>query len=65
MVYNDYVIFFFFDYYFVFVLGVGSEYEVVDEGGGVCKLLVVGGYVVLVWYIGSFLMVDEFDMVFF
>lgn len=36
-----------------------------DEGGGVCDLLLIVGYLVLVVYIGWLLMVDEFDMLFF
>ncbi|MDR9848878.1 gallate dioxygenase [Herbaspirillum huttiense] len=65
VVYNDHVTSFFFDHYSAFALGVGSEYQVADEGGGARKLPAVGGHAALARHIGSSLMADEFDMAFF
>lgn len=65
VVYNDHVTSFFFDHYSAFALGVGSEYQVADEGGGARKLPPVGGHAALARHIGSSLMADEFDMAFF
>lgn len=65
VVYNDHVSSFFFDHYSAFALGVGSEYQVADEGGGARKLPAVGGHAALARHIGSSLMADEFDMAFF
>lgn len=65
VVYNDHVTSFFFDHYSAFALGVGSEYQVADEGGGARKLPPVGGQAALARHIGSSLMADEFDMAFF
>jgi len=38
LIYNDHVTSFFFDHYSAFVLGVGDEWKVADEGGGMRKL---------------------------
>ncbi|MEI9892313.1 MAG: hypothetical protein WDN45_19255 [Caulobacteraceae bacterium] len=38
LIYNDHVTSFFFDHYSAFVLGVGEEWKVADEGGGHRKL---------------------------
>jgi len=65
VVYNDHVTSFFFDHYSAFALGVGSQYQVADEGGGARKLPAVGGHAALARHIGSSLMADEFDMAFF
>jgi gallate dioxygenase len=65
VVYNDHVTSFFFDHYSAFALGVGSEYQVADEGGGARKLPPVGGHAALARHIGCSLMADEFDMAFF
>lgn len=65
VVYNDHVTSFFFDHYSAFALGVGSEYQVADEGGGARKLPAVSGHAALARHIGSSLMADEFDMAFF
>ncbi|EDZ99536.1 Protocatechuate 4,5-dioxygenase [Burkholderia sp. H160] len=56
---------FFFDHYSAFALGIGSEYEVADEGGGRRDLPSIGGHPALARHIGTSLMSDEFDMSFF
>ncbi|CAD6556324.1 2,3-dihydroxyphenylpropionate/2, 3-dihydroxicinnamic acid 1,2-dioxygenase [Paraburkholderia hiiakae] len=64
-VYNDHVTSFFFDHYSAFALGIGNEYQVADEGGGVRDLPGIGGHAALARHIGTSLMSDEFDMSFF
>jgi len=64
-IYNDHVTSFFFDHYSAFALGIGSEYTVADEGGGVRDLPGIGGHPALARHIGTSLMSDEFDMSFF
>ena len=65
MIYNDHVTSFFFDHYSAFVLGVGPEWHVADEGGGMRDLPPVKGHPQLASHIGHSLMADEFDMSFF
>ena len=65
MTYNDHVTSFFFDHYSPFVLGIGAEYEVADEGGGPRNLPPVKGHPALARHIGEQLMANEFDMSFF
>jgi gallate dioxygenase len=65
MIYNDHVTSFFFDHYSAFVLGVGAEWPVADEGGGARDLPPVKGHAQLASHIGHSLMADEFDMSFF
>jgi gallate dioxygenase len=64
-IYNDHVTSFFFDHYSAFVLGVGPEWPVADEGGGARDLPPVKGHPQLASHIGHSLMADEFDMSFF
>ncbi len=64
-IYNDHVTSFFFDHYSAFVLGVGSEWQVADEGAGARDLPPVKGHPQLASHIGHSLMADEFDMSFF
>src|SRR4029079_496199 len=64
-IYNDHVTSFFFDHYSAFVLGVGPEWPVADEGGGPRDLPPVKGHPQLAAHIGQSLMADEFDMSFF
>ena len=65
MIYNDHVTSFFFDHYSAFVLGVGPEWQVADEGAGARDLPPVKGHPRLASHIGRSLMADEFDMSFF
>ena len=65
LIYNDHVTSFFFDHYSAFVLGVGDEWKVADEGGGFRKLPPVKGHAALARHIGNSLVADEFDMSFF
>jgi gallate dioxygenase len=65
MTYNDHVTSFFFDHYSAFCLGVGEEYEVADEGGGVRGLPPIKGHSPLARHIGQHLMAHDFDMSFF
>ena len=65
MTYNDHVTSFFFDHYSPFVLGIGAEYEVADEGGGPRNLPPIKGHPALARHIGEQLMANEFDMSFF
>ncbi len=64
-IYNDHVTSFFFDHYSAFVLGVGPEWHVADEGGGPRNLPPIEGHPALAAHIGRSLMADEFDMSFF
>jgi gallate dioxygenase len=65
MVYNDHVTSFFFDHYSAFTLGVGTQWEVADEGGGARDLPPIAGHPALAAHIGQSLMMEEFDMAFF
>lgn len=65
LIYNDHVTSFFFDHYSAFVLGVGEEWKVADEGGGYRQLPPVKGHSALARHIGKSLVADEFDMSFF
>ncbi len=65
VVYNDHVTSFFFDHYSAFVLGIGEEYSVADEGGGPRNLPPIKGHGPLARHIGASLMAAEFDMSFF
>jgi gallate dioxygenase len=65
VIYNDHVSSFFFDHYSPFVLGVGEEWRVADEGGGFRQLPPIKGHAALAKHIGESLMTDEFDMSFF
>ena len=64
-IYNDHVTTLFFDHYSPFVLGVGEEYHVADEGGGSRALPPIKGHGKLARHIGQYLVADEFDMSFF
>ncbi len=64
-IFNDHVTSFFFDHYSAFALGIGSEYSVADEGGGVRNLPPIQGNPKLSQHIATSLMTDEFDMSFF
>ncbi|HKW80112.1 MAG TPA: gallate dioxygenase [Casimicrobiaceae bacterium] len=65
LIYNDHVTSFFFDHYSAFALGVGSRWQVADEGAGARDLPPVNGHPQLASHIGRSLMADEFDMSFF
>jgi gallate dioxygenase len=65
VVYNDHITSFFFDHYSPFVLGIGEEYQVADEGGGPRDLPSIKGHSALARHIGQHLMANEFDMSFF
>jgi gallate dioxygenase len=65
IVYNDHITSFFFDHYSPFVLGVGEEYKVADEGGGRRNLPPIKGHGKLARHIANHLVADEFDMSFF
>ena len=65
LIYNDHVTSFFFDHYSAFVLGVGREWHVADEGGGARDLPPISGHPKLASHIGHSLMADDFDMSFF
>jgi gallate dioxygenase len=64
-IYNDHVTSFFFDHYSAFALGIGSEWQVADEGAGARDLPPIRGHPQLASHIGRSLMADEFDMSFF
>ncbi len=64
-IFNDHVTAFFFDHYSTFTLGIDSQYDVADEGGGPRCLPPVRGNAALSRHIGASLMADEFDMSFF
>jgi len=64
-IYNDHVTSFFFDHYSHFVLGVGDEFPVADEGGGPRKLPPVKGHPELARHIAAGLVADEFDLSYF
>lgn len=64
-VYNDHVTSFFFDHYSAFALGIGDQFHVADEGGGVRNLPPVAGNPAFARHIGMSLCADEFDMAFF
>jgi gallate dioxygenase len=65
LIYNDHVTSFFFDHYSAFVLGIGEEWKVADEGGGYRQLPPIKGHSPLARHIGQSLVTDEFDMSFF
>lgn len=65
LIYNDHVTSFFFDHYSAFALGIGTEWNVADEGGGPRNLPPVAGHPALAAHIGRSLVADEFDMSFF
>ena len=65
VIYNDHVTSFFFDHYSPFVLGIGEEYKVADEGGGPRGLPAIKGHGKLARHIGEHLMANDFDMSFF
>jgi gallate dioxygenase len=65
VIYNDHISSFFFDHYSPFVLGIGEEYPVADEGGGQRGMPPLKGHSALARHIGQHLMADEFDMSFF
>jgi len=62
---NDHVTSFFFDHYSAFALGVGEQWNVADEGGGVRNLPGACGDPAFAAHLGRALMADEFDMSFF
>jgi gallate dioxygenase len=64
-IYNDHVTTLFFDHYSPFVLGVGEEYRVADEGGGPRALPPIRGHGKLARHIGQYMVADEFDLSFF
>jgi gallate dioxygenase len=65
VIYNDHISSFFFDHYSPFVLGVGEEYPVADEGGGKRNIPPLKGHGKLARHIGHSLVADDFDMSFF
>ncbi|MGA8707095.1 MAG: gallate dioxygenase [Steroidobacteraceae bacterium] len=65
VIYNDHVTSFFFDHYSAFALGIGTEYQPADEGGGARALPTIGGHAPLAAHIGASLVADEFDLAFF
>jgi gallate dioxygenase len=65
VIYNDHANSFFFDHYSPFILGIGDEYGVADEGGGVRHLPVIKGHPKLAAHIGRSVMAEEFDLSFF
>lgn len=60
--YNDHCTTFFFDMYPTFALGVGSSFEIADEGGGPRPLPPIRGDVALQAHILESLVNDEFDI---
>ena len=64
-IYNDHVTSFFFDHYSSFVLGIGDEYKVADEGGGEREITPIQGHSALARHSGFCLASEEFDMSFF
>ena len=65
LIYNDHVTSFFFDHYSAFVLGIGPEWRVADEGAGARDLPAIEGHPALASHIAHSLMAEEFDMSFF
>ena len=65
VIYNDHITSFFFDHYSAFALGIGEQYPVADEGGGVRPLPPLKGHTGLARHIGQSLVHDEFDMSFY
>jgi len=65
VIYNDHVTSFFFDHYSAFALGVDTQYNAADEGGGERDLPPIPGDSALARHIGASLVADEFDMSFF
>jgi gallate dioxygenase len=65
VIYNDHVTSFFFDHYSPFVLGVGDQYAVADEGGGPRNLPPIRAHGPLARHIGHHLVSNDFDMSFF
>jgi gallate dioxygenase len=65
VVYNDHITSFFFDHYSPFVLGIGEEYKVADEGGGPRNVPPIKGHGALARHIGRHLVASDFDMSFF
>ncbi len=62
IVYNDHITSFFFDHYSPFVMGIGEEYSVADEGGGPRNLPPIKGHGPLSRHIVRSLVADEFDI---
>ena len=62
IVYNDHISSFFFDHYSPFVLGIGEEYGVADEGGGPRNLPPIKGHGKLARHVVRTLVADEFDI---
>ncbi|MBI1684292.1 gallate dioxygenase [Caulobacter hibisci] len=62
MIYNDHVTSFSFDHYSAFVLGVGDEYAVADEGGGPRDLPPVPGHAAFARYLTRAVMAQDFDL---
>lgn len=62
VIFNDHVTSFFFDHYSAFALGVGSEFEVADEGGGARTLPPIAGHPALARHLAESLVAEEFDM---
>ena len=65
LIYNDHITSFFFDHYSPFALGVGSPWQVADEGGGARALPPIDGEPALAAHIGRALMGEEFDLSFY
>jgi gallate dioxygenase len=65
LIYNDHITSFFFDHYSAFTLGVGPEWRVADEGGGVRDLPPIKGHPQFAAHLGRSLVADEFDLSFF
>jgi gallate dioxygenase len=65
VIYNDHANSFFFDHYSPFILGVGEEFGVADEGGGVRQMPAIKGHPELAAHIGRSMMAEEFDLSFF
>ena len=64
-IFNDHVTSFFFDHYSAFALGIDTQYDVADEGGGPRDLPPIKGHTKLAQHIGFCLVSEEFDMSFF
>ena len=65
VIYNDHISAFFLDHYSAFALGVGEQFAVADEGGGVRQLPPINGHPALAAHIGQSVMADSFDLSFF
>ena len=65
MIYNDHITSFFFDHYSMFAMGVDSEYQPADEGGGAIPIPPIPGHAELARHIGQVMVSEEFDMSFF